>query len=65
MSGILYFNQFRQGLIDARVQSLLTQGQIIAAALASAASMDTDSIVIDPDTPDGDQSRQPARAECR
>ena len=49
VSGILYFNQFRQGLIDARVQSLLTQGQIMAAALASAASIDTDSIVIDPD----------------
>ncbi len=32
VSGILYLNQFRQGLIDARVQSLLTQGQIIAAA---------------------------------
>jgi two-component system sensor histidine kinase ChvG len=49
VSGILYFNQFRQGLIDARVQSLLTQGQIMAAAIASAASIDTDSIVIDPD----------------
>jgi two-component system sensor histidine kinase ChvG len=49
VSGILYFNQFRQGLIDARVQSLLTQGQIVAAAIASAASVDTDSIVIDPD----------------
>jgi two-component system sensor histidine kinase ChvG len=49
VSGILYFNQFRQGLIDSRVQSLLTQGQIMAAALASAASIDTDSIVIDPD----------------
>jgi two-component system sensor histidine kinase ChvG len=49
VSGILYFNQFRQGLIDARVQSLLTQGQIMAAAIASAASIDTDSIVVDPD----------------
>lgn len=49
VSGILYFNQFRQGLIDARVQSLLTQGQIIAAAIASEASADTGSIVIDPD----------------
>lgn len=49
VSGILYFNQFRQGLIDARVQSLLTQGQIISAAIASAASADTGSIVIDPD----------------
>ncbi|MDP4824183.1 MAG: sensor histidine kinase, partial [Aestuariivirgaceae bacterium] len=49
VSGILYFNQFRQGLIDARVQSLLTQGQIISGAIASAASADTGSIVIDPD----------------
>jgi two-component system sensor histidine kinase ChvG len=49
VSGILYFNQFRQGLIDARVQSLLTQAQIISGAIASAASADTGSIVIDPD----------------
>jgi hypothetical protein len=33
VTGILYFNQFRQGLIDARVQSLTTQAQIIAAAI--------------------------------
>ena len=31
VSGILYLNQFRAGLIDAKVQSLLTQGEIIAA----------------------------------
>ena len=37
VSGILYFNQFRQGLIDARVQSLTTQAQIIAAAIAGSA----------------------------
>ena len=36
--GILYFNQFRQGLIDARVQSLTTQAQIIAAAIAGSAA---------------------------
>ncbi|MGB6347765.1 MAG: sensor N-terminal transmembrane domain-containing protein, partial [Methyloceanibacter sp.] len=34
VSGILYLNQFRAGLIDAKVQSLLTQGEIIAGALA-------------------------------
>ena len=34
VAGILYFNQFHQGLIDARVQSLTTQAQIIAAAVA-------------------------------
>ena len=64
VAGILYFNQFRQGLIDARVQSLTTQAQIIAAAVAGSATVDTGSIVIDPDSlansneeamPDADQ----------
>ena len=31
VAGILYLNQFRAGLIDARAQSLLVQGEIIAA----------------------------------
>jgi two-component system sensor histidine kinase ChvG len=47
--GILYLNQFRAGLIDTRVQSLLVQGQIIAAAIAAQATVDTDAITIDPD----------------
>src|SRR5215212_9699517 len=47
--GFLYLNQFRQGLIEARVQSLLTQGDIIAGAVASSATVDTDTIMIDPD----------------
>ncbi len=47
--GFLYLNQFREGLIDARVQSLLTQGEIIAGAVAASATVDTDSITIDPD----------------
>ncbi len=64
VAGILYFNQFRQGLIDARVQSLTTQAHIIAAAIAGSATVDTGSIVIDPDSlsdtldearPDADQ----------
>ena len=33
--GFLYLNQFREGLIDARVQSLQTQSEIIAAAIAA------------------------------
>ena len=41
--GILYFNQFRQGLIDARVQSLMPQANIIAAAVAGTASISRDS----------------------
>jgi two-component system, OmpR family, sensor histidine kinase ChvG len=50
--GILYFNQFRQSLIDARAQSLRTQAQIIAAAIAGSATVDTSSIVIDPNSLD-------------
>jgi len=49
VGGILYFNQSRESLIDARVQSLMTQARIMAAAVASAASIDTGEIVIDPD----------------
>ncbi len=47
--GILYFNQLRQGLINARSESLLVQGQIMASAIAGAATADTSTIVIDPD----------------
>ena len=47
--GFLYLNQFRQGLIEARVQSLLIQGEIIAGAIASSATVETDAIFIDPD----------------
>lgn len=47
--GFLYLNQFRQGLIQARVQSLMIQGEIIGGAIASSAFVDTDTIRIDPD----------------
>ena len=47
--GFLYLNQFREGLIDARIQSLQTQSEIIAAAIASSATVDTDAITIDPE----------------
>jgi two-component system, OmpR family, sensor histidine kinase ChvG len=49
VSGILYLNQFREGLIDARVESLMTQGEIIAAAIAASATVSTDSITVDPE----------------
>lgn len=48
VGGILYLNQFREGLIDAKVESLLTQGEIIASAVSAQASIDTNSITIDP-----------------
>ncbi|WP_421725149.1 stimulus-sensing domain-containing protein [Bauldia sp.] len=49
VSGILYLNQFRAGLTEARVQSLLTQGEIIAGAIATSATRETEIISIDPD----------------
>jgi two-component system sensor histidine kinase ChvG len=50
VGGIIYLNQFRAGLIDARVSSLVTQGEIIASAIAAQATVDdTSSINLDPD----------------
>src|SRR5665648_150920 len=49
VSGILYLNQFRAGLIDAKVQSLLTQGEIIARAIAASAGVDTSEAQVDPE----------------
>ncbi len=54
--GILYFNQFRQSLINARIDSLQVQAQIIAAAIAGSATADTSSIVIDPSKLDSGSS---------
>jgi two-component system sensor histidine kinase ChvG len=46
--GILYLSQFRAGLIDARRESLLVQGEIIAAAIAaSSTTADPDNTQID------------------
>ncbi|MET0875587.1 MAG: stimulus-sensing domain-containing protein, partial [Tardiphaga sp.] len=47
--GILYLSQFRAGLIDARVQSLVVQGEIIASAIAASATADSYSTITDPD----------------
>ena len=46
--GILYLSQFRAGLIDARIQSLMIQGEIIANAIASSATVEPDGATIDP-----------------
>lgn len=45
----LWLNQTRDSVIDARVQSLYTQAEIIAAAVAASATVETDSITVDPD----------------
>src|SRR5580693_148505 len=47
--GFLFFNQFRADIIAARVQSLRTQGEIIAAAIAASAAVETNTITIDPE----------------
>ena len=47
--GILYLSQFRAGLIDARVQSLVVQGEIIASAIAASATADSYNSITDPD----------------
>ena len=49
VSGILLLNQFREGLFDARVSSLLIQGEIIAGAISASATADDDAINVDPD----------------
>ena len=53
VTGILFLNQFRAGLIDAKVQSLLTQGEIIASAIGTSAAIDTGRVTMDIE-PSGD-----------
>jgi two-component system sensor histidine kinase ChvG len=47
VTGILFLNQFRAGLIEAKVQSLLTQGEIIASAIGASAAIDTEHVVLE------------------
>jgi two-component system, OmpR family, sensor histidine kinase ChvG len=47
--GFLWLNQTRVSVIDSRVQSLQVQGEIIAAAIAGTATVDSESITIDPE----------------
>ena len=51
VGGFLLVSQFRAGLIEARVQSLEVQGEIIANAIASAAASDSDYSFFDQDRP--------------
>src|SRR5271166_1779419 len=47
--GFLLLDQFRADLIEARIQSLTIQADIIAAAISASATGDTDSITLDPE----------------
>lgn len=46
---VLYLNQFRAGLTDARIESLETQGEIIAAAIAASTQSESGAVGIDLD----------------
>ncbi|MEQ9518420.1 MAG: sensor histidine kinase [Parvibaculum sp.] len=48
VAGVLYLNQFRQGLIDARKEALLVQAEIIAGAVAETATASLEVEIIDP-----------------
>lgn len=47
--GVLYINQYRTGLIEAQIESLRTQGGIVASAIASAATVEPDAVMINPE----------------
>ncbi len=63
VGGILYLSQYHKWLVDAKQESLRTQGEIIAAAIASDARVEQGNIEIDLDgKPTGDQiNRAPYR----
>lgn len=60
--GIFYLSQYHAWLIDAKRESLRAQGEIIAAAIAANASVETGRIVLDPDRlPEIEGARSPFR----
>lgn len=60
--GILYLSQHRGWLIDAKRESLRVQGEIIAAAIAANASVETERLTLDPDKlPEASNTRIPFR----
>jgi two-component system sensor histidine kinase ChvG len=65
LSGIFYLSQYHAWLIDAKRESLRAQGEIIAAAIAANASLETGRIVLDPDRlPEMEGSRSPFRDDA-
>jgi len=62
LAGIFYLSQYHAWLIDAKRDSLRAQGEIIAAAIAANASVETGRIVLDPDRlPEVEGSKSPFR----
>jgi two-component system sensor histidine kinase ChvG len=62
LGGIFYLSQYHAWLIDAKRDSLRAQGEIIAAAIAANASVETGRIVLDPDRlPEVEGAKSPFR----
>ena len=62
LGGIFYLSQYHAWLIDAKRDSLRAQGEIVAAAIAANATVETGRIVLDPDRlPEVEGSRSPFR----
>jgi two-component system sensor histidine kinase ChvG len=60
IGGIHYMGQYHAWLIDAKRESLKIQGEIIAAAIAANATVETDGVVVDTDKlADRDQPQRP------
>src|SRR3954464_6655223 len=49
VASILYLSQFRAGLIEARAQSLLVYAEIISEAIATSATVEGNTVTLDPD----------------
>src|SRR5262245_13979093 len=65
LGGIFYLSQYHAWLIDAKRESLRAQGEIIAAAIAANASLETGRIVLDPDRlPQIEGSKSPFRDDA-
>jgi two-component system sensor histidine kinase ChvG len=62
LGGMVYLSQYHAWLIDAKRESLRAQGEIIAAAIAANASLETGRIVLDPDRlPEIEGAKSPFR----
>lgn len=65
LGGIFYLSRNHVWLIDAKRESLRAQGEIISAAIAANASVDTGRIVLDPDRlPEIEGSKSPLRDDA-
>src|SRR4029077_4011075 len=49
VASVLYLSQFRAGLIEARTQSLLVYAEIISEAIATSATVEGNTVTVDPD----------------